>query len=338
MRFENVAIAGLGWVDAPHRVSSAQLSDRLSPTLARLGLRADLLEALTGVRERRFWDPGVLPSAVAPQAAEEAIAESGLPRERIGVVINTSVCRDYIEPSVASFVHRNLGLSPDCLNFDLCNACLAFLDATVMVGNMIERGQIDVGLVVDGEGSRLAIESTLARLERPDCDSAAFRGQFATLTLGSGAVAMVIARRSLVPEAPRVIGSVSRAATAHNQLCRGQREEMITDPTGLLIAGVELAQETWAKAQSTLGFQAQAFDHFIVHQVSAVHTDKMCEALGLDRERVPTIFEEFGNIGPASWPTTLAKAAAAGRVEKGQRLAIMGIGSGLNCSMMEVQW
>jgi 3-oxoacyl-[acyl-carrier-protein] synthase-3 len=34
----------------------------------------------------------------------------------------------------------------------------------------------------------------------------------------------------------------------------------------------------------------------------------------------------------------LAKAAAAGRVEKGQRLAIMGIGSGLNCSMMEVQW
>ncbi|MFO0722652.1 MAG: 3-oxoacyl-ACP synthase III [Myxococcota bacterium] len=338
MRFENVSIAGLGWVDAPIRVSSAEISDRLHSTFRRLHLEPGLLEGLTGVRERRFWEPGVLPSQVATAAAESALAEAGVERAEVGALINTSVCRDYIEPSVASFVHRNLGLPADCLNFDLCNACLAFADAAMVIGNMIERGQIQYGLVVDGEGSRLAIESTLARLERSDCDGDMFRAQFATLTLGSGAVAMVLSHRALRPEAPRLVGGVSLAATQHNGLCRGQREEMITDPTGLLVAGVELAQATWNKAERELGFSPDRFQGFIVHQVSAVHTQKMCESLGIDSEKVPTIFQEFGNMGPASWPTTLAKAAAGGRVNPGDRLAVMGIGSGLNCTMMELTW
>ena len=40
----------------------------------------------------------------------------------------------------------------------------------------------------------------------------------------------------------------------------------------------------------------------------------------------------------AAVPIVLSKAAEAGRISKGSRVALMGIGSGLNCSMAEVVW
>jgi len=64
----------------------------------------------------------------------------------------------------------------------------------------------------------------------------------------------------------------------------------------------------------------------------------LCQTLGLDPKKVMAIFPEFGNIGPASVPIVLSKAAEAGRLNKGNRVALMGIGSGLNCSMAEVVW
>ena len=63
-------------------------------------------------------------SQAATAAALIAIERAGIPKDRIGVLINTSVCRDYIEPSTACLVHGNLELGRSCLNFDLGNACL----------------------------------------------------------------------------------------------------------------------------------------------------------------------------------------------------------------------
>jgi 3-oxoacyl-[acyl-carrier-protein] synthase III len=337
-RFENVAIAGLAHVDAPHRIASRDLSARLASTMARLGLREDMLESLSGIRARRWWDEGVEPSQVATRAGVAALAAAGVPRDRVGVLVSTSVCRDFIEPSVASLVHRNLELSPRCLTLDLANACLAFLDGMSLIGNMIERGQIDYGLVVDGESSRYPVECTLARLLDPACDKQTFRDNFATLTLGSGAVAMVLGHRDLVPGGHAFKGGVFRAATEYNHLCRGQREGMLTDAHTLLLAGLQLAQETWQQAGDQLGWRESDLSLFAIHQVSKVHTEKLCELLGIPPEKVPTIFEEHGNIGPASLPTTLAKAAEAGRLKAGDRVGLLGIGSGLNCGMMEVVW
>src|SRR5205814_1196604 len=84
-----------------------------------------------------------------------------------------SVCRDYLEPSVACFVHAELGLPETCLNFDVVNACLGFLDGMAIVGNMIERGQVQYGLVVDAESSRTVVERTVDRLGAATCDEQA---------------------------------------------------------------------------------------------------------------------------------------------------------------------
>ena len=338
MRFENVSVAGLAHVDAPYRITSEELEKQLSPVIQRIGGRSDMIQSLTGIVARRFWDADQQPSQIATMAAEEAIRNAGIEKSRIGILISTSVCRDYIEPSVACLVHGNLGLGPECINFDVGNACLAFLNGMEIVGNMIERKQVDYGIVVDGESSRFVVETTIRRLLESPCSAETFRASFATFTLGSGGAAMVLARSDMAPEGHRFLGGVSLAATQHRNLCRGQVDRMETDASSLLVAGLELAALTYQKACRELSWRPDELDECILHQVSAVHTAKLIEILGLDEKKVHMTFPELGNVGPAAIPITLSKALEAGRIQKGNRVALMGIGSGLNCAMMEVVW
>ncbi len=336
-RLEHVAIESLAIVEAPHRITSESLERELAPVAERLGLTPGLIETLTGVVARRFWDPGTLPSQVATEAAERALAASAIDRERVGVIINTSVCKDYLEPSVASTVHGNLGLSPRCLNFDVGNACLAFLNGMEIAAHMIEAGQIDYGLIVDGEGSRHITETTLARLLGPDSGPQDLRDDFATMTLGSGAAAMLLCRDDYATSERRFRGGVSLAATQYNHRCRGHAERMITDAGQLLRVGVELANSTFALAQEHLGWRPGVLDEVIMHQVGSIHMRTMLNTLAMDPVLAPITYAEYGNIGPAAIPFTLAKSIEAGRVQTGDRVALLGIGSGLNCAMMEVE-
>ena len=338
MLFQHVAIAGLAHIDAPRRLSSDEINARLKPTLDRLGIKTDVLQEVAGIHARRLWDGPVLASDAATLAGVKALADAGIDPAKVGLLVNTSVSRDYLEPSTASIVSGNLGLGDECQNFDVANACLAFLNGMDIASRMIERGEIDYALVVDGETADLAYEKTLERMTRADSTEADFRNELATLTLGSGAAAMVLARAELAPGAPRYRGGVTRAATQWNKLCRGNLDGMVTDTRTLLIEGVKLAQKTFIAARLALGWVVEELDEFVIHQVSKAHTAAFTKAMGIDPKKVMTIFGEHGNIGPASVPIVLSKLRELGRLKKGDRIALLGIGSGLNCSMAEVVW
>ncbi len=338
MNFENVSMVSVRHVHAPHRITSAEIQQRLAPTMQRLGVQHDLLEAVAGIKERRFWDEGFEPSDAATLAGQAVLDATGIDPGKIGVLLNTSVCRDYIEPSTACFVHANLKLADTCSNMDIGNACLAFFNGMEIVGNMIERGQIDYGLIVDGESARFLTESTIARLQQPSTDMKTFRQEFASLTTGSGAVAMLLGRSDLTPDGHRFKGTVSLADTAHNRLCLGQVDRGWTDTKGMLLSGIELSSRTWAKAQQELGFTEADVDHYCLHQVSQVHAYQLASNLGVDIEKALLIVSEFGNIGPASVPIVLSMASDLGRIKSGERVVLAGIGSGINCMVGEVIW
>src|SRR5688572_1985992 len=260
MLFQHVAIAGLAHIDAPHRLTSADINARLQPTMDRLGIKTDVLQDIAGIYSRRMWDECTQASDAATAAAEKALIDAGVGREKIGLLVNTSVSRDYLEPSTASIVSGNLGLPDTCQNFDVANACLAFISGMDIASRMIERGEIEYALVVDGETADLAYEKTLERMTHADVTDADFRNELATLTLGSGAAAMVLARAELAPGAPRYRGGVTRAATEWNQLCRGNLDGMITDTRLLLSEGMKLAQKTFTLAANKLGWVAEELD------------------------------------------------------------------------------
>lgn len=310
----------------------------MADTYERLGVPVGLLEELSGITERKLFDEGTQPSEVAAQAAELAMVDSGFDGSQMGVLINTSVCRDYIEPSTASLVHSRLGLPPEAGNFDLGSACLGFINGMNLVAGMIERGEIDHGLVVDGEGSRFAADSTIERLASPDCDMATFRDQFATLTLGSGSVAMVLSRADVAGNGHQFLGGLGRSATQHAGLCTGQLHEMKTDTRGLMVAGLELVKEGWKEATQAFNWSVGDFDALVVHQVSKAHTRAVADTLSLDVDKIPLIYPTFGNIGPAGVPTVLSKATKDGTITAGSRVCLMGVGSGLNVAFSELIW
>ncbi|MEY2867120.1 MAG: hypothetical protein RIQ43_1146, partial [Pseudomonadota bacterium] len=206
MLFKNVAIAGLAHIDAPITLTSDQINLELKPAMDRLGIKTDVLQDIAGIKARRMWDGDLQASDVATMAAEKALLDAGIDRSRVGLLVNTSVSRDYLEPSTASIVSGNLGLGDNCLNFDIANACLAFLSGMDVASRMLERGEIDYALIVDGETANMVYEKTLARMKAPDLTEEQFRNEMASLTLGCGAAAMVLSRVELAPDAPRYRG------------------------------------------------------------------------------------------------------------------------------------
>lgn len=337
-QFSNVVVSGVAHVDAPHVITSTDIESRLAATMNRLGLPTGTLTGLAGIHERRYWDDGTRPSDAAAMAGAKLLADVGVDRRDVGALINTSVDRDWLEPSTACIVHHKLGLAPDALNFDVGNACLGFINGMAVTAAMIERGDIDHGIVVDGESARFVVESTIARLADPSCDRALFRASYATLTLGSGAAAMLLSRRDIAEDGHPFHGVVSRAATEHHELCRGQADDMRTDASGLLSAAIALGKDTWRDAVGVFDWRADAIDAAFIHQVSRAHTRAVMAAIGMPEDRIPLLYPRYGNIGPAGLIIAWSKAIEAGRLHPGDRLALLGIGSGLNCAMADVTW
>lgn len=335
----NIVIEAIAYELPPHIITSLSLEEQITGNLEKFGIPLGNLERLTGISERRFWDPGTAPSEVATMAARKVIEESGIDPGEIGCIINTSVSKDFIEPSVACLVHGNLELSPFCRNFDIGNACLGFVDGMTDIMMMLEAGKIKYGLIVNGESSREPIEATILKMQDPQLSMTSFRENFATLTLGSGAVAMLLTHKENSNGGHLINGSESLAATAFNRLCVGQRDGGISQPHELMVAGVGLAIEAWDLCQEKLvNWSDDKIDLYAPHQVSIPHIHMLCEALEISLEKVFLNVQALGNIGPAALPITLKMAEEANRLTPGSHVALLGIGSGLNCTGMSVTW
>src|SRR5262245_12224294 len=114
MRFSTVAIESVAYELAPVRVLSAALEDELNGTIARLRLPPHPIELLTGIQERGFWPAGSTVAEVAASAGRRALAAAGVDPVEVGLLVSTSVCKDFLEPSMASLVHGSLGLPARC--------------------------------------------------------------------------------------------------------------------------------------------------------------------------------------------------------------------------------
>lgn len=331
----NVGVLTVAAVEAPEVVTSAWIDEQLAETYKRTGLSAGILESLAGIEARRWWPEGVTFEQAAARAGRKALDESGIDPAGVGMLISTSVCKHHLEPSIACVVHAELGLAPSCLNFDVGNACLGFINGMQIAAAAIDAGSIDYALVVDGEGSRYTQQTTIQRLQQPDATANDVFAEFASLTLGSGAAAAVLCRMDRHPDAHRLVGGIARSGTEHNDLCIGTLDQMQTDSHGLMIAGLDLAEAAWKNSGHAFDWEL-GMDHYIVHQVSQRHTELLCERLGIDPDRCPRTFPQFGNCGPAAIPITLAKAQV--DIKPGERVLCMGIGSGLNTSFTEIVW
>ncbi len=348
IRYKHVRFEAFGYALPETVVTSEQLEQELSPVYERFGLHQGRLELMTGIRERRFWDEGTLPSDASTSAGRQAMTNAGVDADSIECLIHTSVSRDFLEPATASVVHDNLKLPKRSAMYDISNACLGFLNGIVSLANMIELGQVKRGLIVAGESSRLLVRSTIKQLVgTPHLSRSDLKAAFASLTIGSGAVALVMAHDSVSQTDHSLLGGEMRTATEHNHLCRGSADTgfgddaamtMRTDAETLLAGGCALAADTWVEFQDVLGWEGRSIDRTYCHQVGATHRDKFYEAIGLDPAHDFSTFEFLGNVGSVSLPLTMAMGIERDAPAPGAKIAMLGIGSGLSSIMLGVRW
>ncbi len=347
MKYDSIHIAGLGYELPPNVVASEDLERRLAPVYETLHLRPGQLEAITGIYERRYWDPGYRMSEGAAAAGRKAIAAADIDPARIGMLIYGGVCRDNLEPATACAVAHALGLPADAWVYDVSNACLGVVNGMVQAANAIALGQIRAALIVSCETARQIVDLTIDRLLATR-DMSLFKESIATLTGGSGAAAVVVAHESLAgPDAHRLTGGAARNAACHHGLCLWGPDAgppvdghhvMKTDAVGVLRNGVALGIETYKAFKAEMGWPADKPDKIVCHQVGAAHQKTVLEAIGIPREKDFTTFGYLGNIGTVSLPITAAIAHERGFLQQGDLVGFFGIGSGLNCLMLGIDW
>jgi 3-oxoacyl-[acyl-carrier-protein] synthase-3 len=348
MNYTRVTITSFGYELPPHVVTSDDLEKKLIPLYQALHLPKGQLAAITGIHERRWWPSGFPMKEGAILAGRQALAAAGstIQASDVGMLIYGGVCRDHLEPATACAVAHGLGLCGDTHIYDVSNACLGVLNGMVQVANAIELGQIRAGLVVSCESARQIVESTMDRLlANRDMDT--LKRCIATLTGGSGAVAVLLADATCFPAGHRLMGGAAMSAPEHHGLCTwGPNTDlptdcslvMDTDSVGVLKNGVALGTRTFAAFMEKMGWPPGKPDKVICHQVGSVHQNTILEAIGLPKEKDFTTFPFLGNIGTVSLPITAAIAHEREFLLPGDKVGFLGIGSGLNCLMLGIEW
>ncbi|HIG28736.1 MAG TPA: 3-oxoacyl-ACP synthase III [Verrucomicrobiales bacterium] len=347
MKYSRVHIAAITYELAPVVVTSEELEDRLESVYQKLNISPGQLEYLTGISERRWWQKKTPLADGAISAAQKALDSTGIDGQDIQALIYTGVCRENFEPATACRIGNAIGVHPAAAVYDISNACLGVLNGILDLANRIELGQIKAGLVVSCESAREINELTLRELS-DDPSVERFTEALATFTGGSGAVAVLLTDGSTGNEKQhRLLGGGTQVDLQHHELCKWGlrsdganrfREYMKTDSVSVLKYGVQLGIRTWDSMLKELDWTDSTVDRVICHQVGSEHQSSMLKSLNISPKKDFVTYSYLGNMGSVSLPITAAIAEDRGVLSSGDHVCFLGIGSGLNCLMLGLEW
>ncbi len=346
MKFNNVVIAAHGHHLPKHAMTSEMIELELEEIYEGLGLPMGRLELMSGIKERRYFDVGARPSELAAHAALNLAHNNPLiDLKKTQLLIHASVCRDFLEPATASVIHHQLGLDENCEFFDLSNACLGVMSAVNMAAKQIESGLIKQALIVSGENAAPLYQSTKTELLRKfragELTRKSIKPYFANLTIGSAAVALLITSKDMAPGADRFLGAELMSDSKAHTLCQGSGDTsslmMETNSEELLKAGITLAKKTWHKTVTGLELAPNEINWAIGHQVGVAHEKLTMEAMELSHHPTHITYDTLGNTGSAALPITYMKLLEQKSVKAGERIAMLGIGSGLSSLMSIIE-
>ncbi|WP_327070500.1 3-oxoacyl-ACP synthase III family protein [Kitasatospora sp. NBC_01302] len=301
------------------------------------------LERITGVRERRVYDPrpeaGEDSYGLALRAARNALTNSRYDGADLDVVISVSITRFkdgddfYFEPSFAGLLAKELG-ARRAIHFDLSNACAGMMSGVYLLDRMIRAGMVRTGLVVSGEQCT-RVAQTAAR-EMAD----SYDAQFASLSVGDSAVAVVLDRS--VDEADRIHYVDLTTSSEFSHLCLGMpsdRSEGIALYTDNKKMHKEDRLRLWPSfhgdqlAKQSRTFADEAFDYVIQHQVGTRFVEFMnatgAKEFGTDTPESLTGCEVFGNTATTSHFLVLHKHLTEGTARQGAKFLMVPAASGI---------
>ncbi|MEQ1829105.1 MAG: 3-oxoacyl-ACP synthase III [Pirellula sp.] len=352
MLFQNVSLLSVGFVLPPIVITSDEIEQRLSPVYTRLKLPQGRLEGMSGIRERRLWNPGTRLSDMSAESCRLALTAAEVAPKDIQCLIHASVCREYLEPATACRVHHLVGLPEHAWVYDVSNACLGVMNGAVQIAQLIECGAIRAGLVVGTEDCRGLLEATISQLNADEnLTRQTVKPAFASLTIGSGSCAWLLGNREYFAERLQNPGAVLRGAVAvartqHHALCQSDTDQagsgmqpiMNTDSELLLEAGVATGAAAFESLLAELNWHRSSISATVCHQVGSAHRRRMLDTLRMPQGTDCSTFERLGNTGSVALPTALGLGLSQGFFKIASSAALLGIGSGLNSVMLGIEF
>lgn len=327
-----VRIAGTGSYVADQVVTNEDLG--------RLGCDPEWIIKRTGIRERRHAPPEVATSHLAIGAAERAIADAGIERSDIDLLLLATFTPDRLLPQTATTVQEELGLT--CPATDIVAACAGFMYALVTGAQYIATGSMRNVLVVGAD--------TNTRVLNPD-DKKTFplfgdgagavlltagsdqQGMLAATLGADGSGAHLLTRRMGGVELPF---STNGAATPDQQ---GQLPWLMDmDGRPVFKWAVRLLEDTFDHVLDGAGRDKEAVKLWLLHQANARILDAATDSMGVPRERVVKHLDRYGNTSAGSIPIALDESVKAGQVDPGDELLMCGFGAGLSWGTALWKW
>lgn len=337
-RFSRVGIAEIAHVLPEKVLTSLEIEQSLSEPLSTTAVGswpAGWFERLTGIRERRVWGAESLPSDAARDAGALLFEQGSVDRNSIDMIINCSICQDFSEPATATIIHEKLGLPDTCFPVDMSNACAGLLSGLLYASTMIELGAASQILLVTGEVSGPLYGFAAELVGREPADSLqTLESQLASFTLGSAAVAVLVSSLDERPDAKPIQVMTTLTHSAAWPLCTGQsqinHQSMLTDSNAMITQGTALAKETWPVFLDFSGWDVDSIDRIYPHQVSKKAARSLEQAMEIPSGKSAYSYEKFGNTASAAVMLTLSLALENEEDALSGRIALQGLGSGLN--------
>ena len=310
-------ITGTGSHLPPRRVSNAELAREL----AARGVETsdDWIVDRTGIRARHFAAEGVVCSDLALPAAQAALAAAGRRADEVDLIILATSTPDMVFPSTACILQAKLGITNGSPAMDVQAVCSGFIYALTVADALIRTGAAKTALVIGAEVFSRILD---------------FKDRGTCVLFGDGAGAVLLEASS----EPGLLATELHADGRHaGILCTPGTVAggmVIGDPTlkmdgqavFKLAVGVleDVARSVLAKAGKT----AADIDFLIPHQANIRIMQGTAKKLKLGADKLIVTVDEHGNTSAASIPLALDSAVRAGRIRRGHKLMLEGVGGG----------
>jgi 3-oxoacyl-[acyl-carrier-protein] synthase-3 len=316
-----IGITGLG-VHVPERIVT-------NDDLAKLVDTSDeWIIARTGIKERRFAADDEALTDIALPAARAALEQAGVEPKSIDLVLCATVTPDMMFPTSSALIADELGM-PDAAAYDLLAGCTGFVYAVAQAYAMLASGLSRRALVVGGD--------VLSKILDFDDRS--------TLVLfgdGAGAVVMEpvgeggflgfeLGADGGGGDSLWLPGSGSRHFDDPDAFIKMNGREVFKFATRVLVSSAE-------KLLDELGMTVEDVDVYIPHQANIRIIDHAAKKLGIPPEKVVINVERYGNTSSGSIPIALAEAIEDGRVRRGSKVLMTGMGAGLTWGSSLIEW
>ncbi|MEY9212590.1 3-oxoacyl-ACP synthase [Thermobifida halotolerans] len=297
------------------------------------------LGAITGIHHRRFAGADEDSFTMALRAARDCLSRSSHPAGELDVVISTSITRFkdrdrfYFEPSFAHMVAREIGAT-SAVCFDVSNACAGMITGVAVLERMVRAGTARSGMVVSGERISVIAETAVREIDHPHDP------QFASLTVGDSAAAVVVDGRGTAEE--RIDYVELTTSAAHADLCigmpsdRSQGVALYTDNQSMHATERVALWPTFQRdflAKRGTSFAEEGYDFVIHHQIGTRLTDKAqrmaARLFNTPMPPSPMVVDRYGNTSSTSHFVVLYEHLRDGSIPPGSKLLLVPAASGI---------